>query len=72
MTIEKVAQKAAEATDEFIGNKIADKIGNPKPVPQANSRNIQEISILPDKKRRNTERIKTNIIKSNTMKYLSY
>ena len=68
----KVTQKAVEATSEFIGNKIAGKTGNRKPAPQANWTNIQEISILPDKKRKNAEWIKTSIIKRNTMKYLSY
>ena len=68
----KPTQKAAEAASEFIGNKIADKIGNPKPAPQANSTNIQEISILPDKKRKNAEWVKTSIIKRSTMKYVSY
>ena len=29
----KVAHKAAEATGEFIGNKIADEIGKPKAAP---------------------------------------
>ena len=29
----KVAHKATEATGEFIGNKIADKIGKPKAAP---------------------------------------
>ena len=38
-----VAHKAAEATGEFIGNKIADKIAKPKPVPDVNSRNNEEM-----------------------------
>ena len=32
----KVAHKASEATDEFIGSKIANKIVKPKPVPNKN------------------------------------
>ena len=32
----KVAHRASEATDEFIGNKIANKIVKPKPVPNEN------------------------------------
>ena len=36
----KVAHKAAEATGEFIKNKIVNKIVNPKPVPDVNSRNV--------------------------------
>ena len=66
---EKVAHKAAEATGEFIWNKIADKIANPKPVPQANSRNIQETATVPEKNRRNTKWIKKSIIRWNTEIY---
>ena len=36
----KVVHKAAEATGEFIENKIAAKIVKPKPVPEVNSENI--------------------------------
>ena len=36
----KVVHKPAEATGEFIGNKIADKIEKPKPVIDENSRNV--------------------------------
>ena len=61
----KVAHKAAEATGEFIWNKIA----NPKPVPQANSRNIQETATVPEKNRRNTKWIKKSIIRWNTEIY---
>ena len=39
----KIAHKAAEATSEFIGNKIADKIVKPKPVSDENFRNVEEI-----------------------------
>ena len=46
----KVAHIAAEATCEFIGNKIADKIVKPKPVPDENSRNAKEIVIPPEKR----------------------
>ena len=35
---------------EFIGNKIADEIVKPKPVPDENSRNIEEIIIPPEKR----------------------
>ena len=41
----KVAHKAPEVTGEFIGNKIADKIVNPKPLPDENSWNVEEIII---------------------------
>ena len=40
---EKIAHKAAEATGEFIGNKIADKIVKPKPASDENLRNVEEI-----------------------------
>ena len=46
----KVVHKASEASGEFIGNKIADKIVKPKPVPNANLRNVEEIVILPEKR----------------------
>ena len=41
-----VTHKAAEATGEPIGTKIANKIGKPKPAPDENSRNVEEI-IMP-------------------------
>ena len=37
-----LANKAGEATGEFIENKIADKIVEPKLVPEANSRNVEK------------------------------
>ena len=46
----KVVLKAAEATGEFIENKIADKIVKPKPFPAENSRNVLRIVIPPGKK----------------------
>ena len=45
-----VAHKTAEATGEFIGNKIADKIVKLKPAPDANSKNLKEIVIPPEKR----------------------
>ena len=45
----KVAHKAAEATGEFIANKIADKFVKLKLVPDVNSRNVEEIVIPPEK-----------------------
>ena len=41
---QKVVHKAAEATGEFIENKIAEKIVKPKPMPEVNS-------IIPPEKR---------------------
>ena len=46
----KVIHKTAEATRELIGNKIAEKIVKPKPVPDENSRNVEEIVIPPEKR----------------------
>ena len=37
---QKVVHKAAEATGEFIENKIAEKIVKPKPMPEVNSKNV--------------------------------
>ena len=50
---EKAVHKAAEATGEFIRNKIADKIVNAKPVSEKNSRNVEEI-IIPSEKTKET------------------
>ena len=46
----KVVHKAAEATCEFIGNKIADKTEEQKPVIEENSRNVEKIIIPPEKR----------------------
>ena len=64
--------KVAELTGKFIGNRIADKIVKLKPVPDENPKNVEEIVIPLEKKRRNTKRIKTSIIKWNATKYLNY
>ena len=46
-----VVHKAAEATGEYIGNKIADKTVKSKPVTDENSRrNIGEIMVPPEKR----------------------
>ena len=50
--LEKVVYKADEARSEFVGNKIADKIVKPKPVPNNNLRNIEEIIIPPEKEKK--------------------
>ena len=44
----KVVQKAAKATGKFIGNKIADKIVKP----DKNPRNVEEIVIPPEKRKK--------------------
>ena len=59
----KIVHKAAKATGQFIGNKIANKIVKLKTVIDEHSRNAEKIVIPPEKKRKNTERIKTSIIK---------
>ena len=58
----KVVHKAAGATGEFIGNKIADRIVKSKHVIGENLKNIEEIIILP-KKEKNIKRVKASIIK---------
>ena len=60
---EKVVHKTAEATDELIGNKIAESIVKPKPLPVANSRNDEDINIPSEKTEEIFKRIKTSIIK---------
>ena len=47
----KVWHKAPEATGEFIGNKIVNKIVKPKLVIDENSRNVEEM-IIPTEKRK--------------------
>ena len=54
--------KAAEATGEFIGNKITDKIVKPKHLTDEYSRNIEK-SYSTRKKRQNIKWFKTSIIK---------
>ena len=49
----KVVHKAAEATGEFIGKKIADKIVKQNPVMDENSRNVEEIILPPEKRGKN-------------------
>ena len=46
----KVVPKTAETIDDFIGNKIADKIWKQKPVIDENSRNVEEIINPPEKR----------------------
>ena len=36
----------------LLGNKIADKILKPKPVPDAKSRNVEEIVVPPEKRQK--------------------
>ena len=45
----KVAHKAAEATGEVLGNKIADKTVKPKPTTNVNWRSVEEMIISPEK-----------------------
>ena len=49
VAFKKEVHKVAEATGEFIGNKIADKIIKQKPVIDENSRNVEEI-VTPQEK----------------------
>ena len=61
-TSKNVAHNTADTTGEFIGNKIAYKILKPKAVHDENLIHIEEIFILPEKKRRNIERMETSTI----------
>ena len=45
-----VVHKALEATDQFTGNKIADKIVKSKHVTDENPRNVEELIIPPEKR----------------------
>ena len=47
----KVIRKVAAAAGEFIENKITDKIVKPKHIIDENSKNIEEITIPPEKKK---------------------
>ena len=51
---------------------MAGKTVKPKPMPDVSSRIFEEIIIPPEKKRRNTEPVKTSIRIWNTTKYLIY
>ena len=46
----KVLHPTVEATEEFLGNKIAEKTVNRKPVTDENSRNVEEIVISLEKR----------------------
>ena len=45
-----VVHKAAEATGEFKGNKVTDKIVKQKPVIDENSRDAEKVIIPPEKR----------------------
>ena len=49
-SFQKVSHKIFEATGGLTGNKIAEKIGKPKSVSEANSRNFEETVIPPAKR----------------------
>ena len=46
----KTSPKKVHNTGAFLGNKIADKIGNPKHTIDENLRNVKEIIIPPEKR----------------------
>ena len=46
----KVVYKAAEVAGEFKGNKVTDKTVKPKSLPSENSRNVEQIIILSEKR----------------------
>ena len=49
-TSKKVSHKVAEVTGKFIGKKVAEKNVKLKPIPGVNSRNVEKIIILPEKR----------------------
>ena len=49
----KLVHKTAEATGELRGNKLAEKIVTPKPIPGTNLRNVEE-KLIPSEKREET------------------
>ena len=63
----KVVHKAAEATGEFLRNKIADKIVKPKHVIDENLRNGEDIIILSKKKRINIKQTSDKYHKNETL-----
>ena len=63
----KVVHKAAEATGEFLRNKIADKIVKPKHVIDENLRNDEDIIILSKKKRINIKQTSDKYHKNETL-----
>ena len=68
----KVAHKSAEETDEFIENKISDKIVKPKPVPDENSRNVEKLIIPPEKGEKILNELRQVLQKWNIIRYLNY
>ena len=68
----KVVEKAAEATGEFVWNKIADKIVKIKHVIDENSRNIAEIIVPPEKREEILSESRQLLSKWNSIKYQSY
>ena len=67
-----IFHKTAEATGEFIGNKIAEKIVKPKPVSDANLRKGWGNNSFTREKTGTMKQIKTSITKSNTVTYVNY
>ena len=59
----KVAHKIAEATGEFIGNNIAEKKCKTKTCAWCELKKCWRNDYFPREKRRNTEQIKTSIVK---------
>ena len=46
----KVVHKTVKATEELIRNEITENILKPKPIPDVNSRNVEETVIPPEKR----------------------
>ena len=68
----KTAPEKVHSTGAFLGNKIAEKIGNPKHMIDESLRNVKEIIIPPEKKEEILNELKQVLWKRNTIKFLSY
>ena len=66
----KVVHKAAEATGNFTGNKIADKIDKPKLVSGKKSIDAEEIIIPPEKREEILNELRQVLQKWNTTKLI--
>ena len=68
----KVVHKAAEATEEFIGNKVPEKIIKPKSLSYQNSRNAEEIIISSENREEILNGLRKVFLRWNSIKNLNY
>ena len=64
----KVIHNAAETTGEFIGNQITDKVVKSKPMPDINSRNVEETVISWEKWEEKFNELRQVLQKRNPLK----